>query len=444
MARLAKITFLIIILLISTGIIFQFALDERIPWGVRVNGVDLGELTRTEAEKKLRPLVDLLEQRTLYFYYENRHWSLDPELIGFKVDLDKTLEDAYAIGRKSNLIDSIKELYVSIFDGRNLTLKVHVDAGKLARVLNTLDQEVHVRPKSVELEIVDSRVTILRKSIEGRELQIKETQDQLNSILASGGNKITLVVKKIQPRLSNRILEQMRPLGLLSSFITNFKSAERERSKNIEIAAESIKGYVMQPGDIFSFNQVVGPRSEEDGYKKAMVIINNKFVPDWGGGVCQVSTTLYNAALLADMGILKRKEHSRPVKYIPPGQGSTVAFGLIDFQIRNPLPKPVIIWTKFEKENVIVYFLGKKDPGKEVIIESTDFKEITPAIITKESDQILKGKELVEEEGANGYQVTTWRIVKRNGKTIRRELLAKDRVEAIDRVIVIGIKEPSP
>lgn len=205
-----------------------------------------------------------------------------------------------------------------------------------------------------------------------------------------------------------------------------------------------MRGYIINPGDDLSFNQVVGPRSAEEGYKKAMVIINNKFVPDWGGGVCQVSTTLYNAALLADMEIVERKEHSRPVNYVPPGMGSTVAYGLIDLKIRNPMTKPVIIWTKLEKDNITIYFLGERISGKEVVVESVDYEEITPNVIIKQSNKMLGGQELVEESGAPGYQVITWRVVKQNGRVLRRELIAKDRVEAIDRVVMVGVKETDP
>lgn len=445
MPRFLKITaFVFTISIIGAILIFQHFFSEHIVWGVKVNDISLGGLTTGVAEKRLQILADRLENMPLYFTYENKRWSLEPGLAGVKVDLTGTLEKAYKIGRKGTFTDRIREFYGSLNQGREITLKVNWDDRKLDRVLSAMSNEIHVSPQSVGLEIAGDRVRKTSNSKEGRELMVKETKDRLKSVLSRGGNKIEVAVMKAQPALTDEVLEQIGLLNVTASFSTRFNPAEKERSRNIEIAANSLKGYVIKPGETFSFNSVVGPRSEEEGYKKAMVIVNGKFVPDWGGGVCQVSTTLYNAALLVDMSIIERREHSRPVKYIPPGRGSTVAYGLIDLKFRNPLPKPMIIWSKKENNNLTVYFLGEKVFGKEVLIESSDFTKLTPAVITRESDELPIGEELVEEEGANGYQVTTWRIVKQNGKTDRREMIGKDRVDAIDRSVVTGTKEIAP
>ncbi len=433
----------IIALVVLILAIFQLV-NERIFWGIRVNGINIGGLTLDEATLKLKSAADLLEQRTIDVSYEKSQWTLNPKLIGVKADLQQTLKNAYDIGRKGNLAERIKELYISMIYGRNLTLMVKVDDRKLARVLNTLSREIHVSPRNAELKITGLKVKLLRDGIEGRELLIKETKSRLEAVLAKGGDKVSLAVLRVKPSLNEEIFNQIRTIGVVASFNTKFDPTEAERTKNIEIAAESIRGYVIEPGEVFSFNRAVGPRSEEEGYKKAMVIINNKFVPDWGGGVCQVSTTLYNAALLADMDIPERREHSRPVKYIGPGRGSTVAYGLIDLKIRNPMAKPVVIWTEGGDGNLTIYFLGEKVAGKEVVIESADYQEIIPNDIARQSNLMARGQELVEEEGSGGYQVTTWRVVKQNGKVLRRELIAKDRVEAIDRVVIVGVKETPP
>lgn len=445
MPRFYKITSLIfIIIIIGLSAVLKISFSGHIMGGIKVNGMDVGGLTLPEAEEKLLPLAERLRMRTLYFTFENKRWSIDPDLLGLKADLAGTLKDAYGIGRNGKLTGRLQETYLSLTRGRKLTMRINLDDQKLVRVLNTLSREIHVSPQGTQLEIAGNKVKIIQKGIEGKELLLKETKDRVKSVLAKGDNNIELAVIKVKPGLTEEMLAQFKPIDVIASFNTGFNPLEDERNRNIEIAANSLTGYVIRPGETFSFNQVVGPRSEEEGYKKAMVIINNRFVPDWGGGVCQVSTTLYNTALLADMEIVERREHSRPVKYVPPGRGSTVAYGLIDLRLRNQLKKPVIIWTKTERDNLTVYFLGAKDSGKEVIIESTGYMEIIPRIVTKESNNIPWGQEVVEEKGSGGYRVTTWRIVKQDGKTVRREMIAKDKVEALDRVVVTGTGETIP
>lgn len=442
MLRFLKITaFIFTFSILGVFLFFQHFLSEHIVWGVKVNNTSVGGGTFGETEERLGVLAKRLENRTLYLTNENKRWSLEPSLIGVKANLTATVIKAFKIGKNGSFADRVREVYDSLNQGRKLTFEVNWDDRKLSRVLTTLSQEIHTSPQGTELELVGETVKTTQRSVEGRELLIKETKERIKSVLTKGGNEIEVAVMKKQPMLTDEMLMQFRRLDLIASFSTQFDYSQKDRNRNIKIAADSLKGYVIKPGETFSFNSVVGLRSEEEGYKKAMVIINNSFVPDWGGGVCQVSTTLYNTALLADMEIVERREHSRPVKYVLPGRGATVAYGLIDLRIRNPMAKPIIIWNKVGKDNLTIYFLGEKLSGKEVLIESVDYKEIVPNVITRQSNQMGAGQELVEEEGAGGYEVITLRVVSQDGKVLRRELIAKDRVEAIDRVVSVGVKE---
>jgi len=125
--------------------------------------------------------------------------------------------------------------------------------------------------------------------------------------------------------------------GLLSDYTTSFDPNQKERTLNIKLAAKAIDGMLLKPGEVFSFNHTVGPRTVVAGYQVAMIIEGNEFVPGLGGGVCQVSSTLYNAVRLASpsLSVIERSRHSLPVTYVPPGQDATVVYPNLDFKIRN-------------------------------------------------------------------------------------------------------------
>jgi hypothetical protein len=140
----------------------------------------------------------------------------------------------------------------------------------------------------------------------------------------------------------------------IGSFTTYFNISEKSRTKNLKLAAQAINNYQIKPGEIFSFNKTVGPRVPEKGYEKAIIFVNKKKVEDYGGGVCQVSTTLYNAVLDAGLPVLERHPHSLPVPYVPLGKDATVNYGTMDFKFKNDGEKNLLIKATVEKNKLTV------------------------------------------------------------------------------------------
>ena len=413
----------------------------RIYWGIKVIGIDIEGQTVEEARVKLQPVITLVENRKVDLIVGSKHWFISPKELGVRVNLKRTLHSAYSSGRIGSFAERGKEIYRLIDIGKNLPLMLDVNEARLNQVLQDIGRDVNIDPENVELMFSESTATVIKPSSLGGKLLIEEAKSKIKGGIAKGINKMELVVQPVQPKLSERVVNRFGNLDIMARFSTEFDETDINRTNNVVQAAENLHGYVMNAGETFSFNQAVGHRGIEEGYKEAKVIIDRKFVMDVGGGVCQVSTTLYNAALLADMSIVERTEHSRPVKYIPPGRGATVAYGLIDLKIRNPMDAPVLILSTINRGKLTVYLLGEKLVGKEVTIESTDYSQIDPKVIEKERSSIPKGQQVLEVQGSHGFQVTTWREVKQDGEIIRRELLSKDRIEPEDTIILIGNEE---
>jgi vancomycin resistance protein YoaR len=248
---------------------------------------------------------------------------------------------------------------------------------------------------------------------------------------------LPLSAQEVTPNIISSDLKQIN--GVLSSYTTQFNPDDYNRTENIELAAKSINGVLLKSGDLFSFNNLVGHRISENGYKIAPVFIDGKLVPDWGGGVCQVSSTLYNAALLADMAIVERTSHYHPPGYVPLGLDATVADNQLDFKFKNSLSNNIYIVSKITGDELTVYIFGKQGENvPEIRILTTDKKVLEPNTIIKQDPRLEAGREIVDDIGQKGFQVTTYRAKYENGKELSRELISYDEFPSEDRIVRVG------
>jgi len=196
------------------------------------------------------------------------------------------------------------------------------------------------------------------------------------------------------------------------------------------------------PGQVFSFNQVVGPRDREHGFKEALEIVDGEFVPGIGGGVCQVSSTLYNAVLLANLPIVERTNHSKPLGYVGLGRDATVAYGARDFKFANNTGAPRVILAETTKNKLTVGIVGREPLAVAVDIVAADRQVIPPAVVKKQDPGLYLGETKVDRQGKPGYEVTTVRVVRAGSREIRREVVARDRYLPENTVVKVGTRLP--
>lgn len=202
----------------------------------------------------------------------------------------------------------------------------------------------------------------------------------------------------------------LKPLNtVLASFTTEYNPGNESRTHNIQLASDKINGTLIKPGAQFSFNDVVGERTAEAGYDDAPVMIDGKLVPGIGGGICQVSSTIFNTALLSGMNIVERTPHFEPVGYIQAGRDATVAWGYLDFKFRNPYQHSIYILSVMNNGTLTIYIIGTaQNKPKNVSISVGDYSEIPNKTITK-VDPSLKEKEV--QEGHVGLKMNTYRTI---------------------------------
>lgn len=226
---------------------------------------------------------------------------------------------------------------------------------------------------------------------------------------------------------------------LLSTFSTRYDAKNKDRTTNLNLSASKINGTILSPGEEFSYNTIVGERTISAGYKEAKVYENGQIVDGLGGGICQISSTLYNAVVFANLKVTKRYNHQFVTSYVPEGRDATVVYGLKDFKFVNNRTYPIKIEMTVNSGIAKVNIYGIKEEVEYDV--SFDVETVSNILYdTKYEDDfsLPEGTEKVKKTGVNGIKVNTYKVIKQNGITISRELISKDTYNAMDEIILRG------
>ncbi|SDF57020.1 VanW family protein [Sporolituus thermophilus] len=417
-----------------------FMVTQNIYHGVTVEGIPVGGLTVQEAERRLSthfgerlkyPLIELL--------YENNKWEITANQIDFSIDAASLAREAYQIGRRGGILQQLRERYLAIYHSYSVPLAMSYNHEKLQSVVIKIAKEMNRDAQSAYLTQYKGGVFIVPEII-GVKVNVAQTvADIVRKMNTTLPVRAEISVEKVVPPILAQDLASID--GIIAAYTTQFDPRDENRTQNVQLAAKSINGVLVRPGDVFSFNTHVGPRLAEHGYREAPVFVDGRLSTDWGGGVCQVSSTLYNAVLLADLEIEERTAHFRPPGYVPLGQDATVADNQLDFKFRNTTDYNIYLMTEVTGNQLTVNIFGKRLPNSpEIRIIAADKQIIEPKTVIKQDPTLELGKEVVESEGQKGYQITTYRIKLSNGQEIAREFLASDEYKPVDRIIRVGIK----
>ena len=227
---------------------------------------------------------------------------------------------------------------------------VFIDDQKYHAILEKVKKEVMKQPINATIDDFNQ----IKNGENGYELYTFEFQKQLLEAYYKNGN-VRIEAPKLPkyPRVDSELLDYIRQQHL-GQYITYYNSRNKERSHNIHLASEAIDNHVVFPGETFSFNGVVGKRTKEKGYLPAPIIVKGELSEGIGGGICQVSSTLFNAVDKAGLQIIERYSHSKQVPYVPPGRDATVSWYGPDFTFQNLYQQPILIRAKAINGSMIV------------------------------------------------------------------------------------------
>ena len=227
----------------------------------------------------------------------------------------------------------------------------------------------------------------------------------------------------------------------LSNFTTRYDASAKDRTTNLVIACQKLNGKVIMPGETFSYNQTLGKRTAAAGYKNAAVYENGQVVDGIGGGICQISSTLYNAVLMANLEIVERRNHQFVTSYLPAGRDATVVYGAIDFKFKNTRQYPIRLSASAKNGIATISIYGIKEENEYTFSFNTKTIASIPFGTKYVEDASLPaGTEKVQQNGVNGLKTETYITKMLNGKVISTTLLSRDTYDAMQKIVLKGTK----
>ena len=409
----------------------------RILPGVSIAGIPVAGLEPAQALSRVEGVVAPHLARTLELRAAGV--VIRPSLaeLGVRAEYTRAVAAAYALGRRGGLLRRLQARW-RLRQGADVLLEVVRDERALRAVVSRLAAAVAVPPRDARVTVVDDLVVLTEPSRDGRVLDEEATAHQIRRALEEGAAGIEAVVRVVPPRFSTT--DALSLTVPVARYTTRFVDIPN-RNHNIALAAGRLRGVLILPGEVFSFNRVVGPRTPRLGYLPAPVLLNHVLVPGDGGGVCQVSSTLFNVALLADLAILERASHTRPVAYLPIGRDATVVYGGQDLRFRNTSGVPLLLWSTVRGLRLTLTLYGPPQAARDVRIVVGERKEIPPPAHTAwRADPELPLGQVVVDPPQMGYRVRTYRIVTREGVEVKRELVGRSVYIPLPRTIRTGTR----
>lgn len=330
---------IIIIIAFSTVGIAPVYKDKKIHKNITIENISVGKLTKEEA-------VNILEKTypldNFNINYNNESWTIKPEDIELNFHIEERVDEALNYTRSKSIWNNIKRKgKLNINKPYNIKIKATYNEVKLSKQLEKIYEKVNVEAVDATFYVEPSGEIKRSESKEGRDVDISKLKDDIYNMINKKKIKdINLPVLTLYPKTSTKQVKSIN--SILGQFSTSFNDST-SRGSNIHVAGESTSDVLLMPGETFSYNKKTGARNWVNGYQSAPIIVGGKVVNGEGGGVCQVSTTIYNAALLSGLTIDEVHNHSLPSRYAPRGRDATVSYGYTDLKFTNPYTHPVYI-----------------------------------------------------------------------------------------------------
>ena len=416
----------------------QYMNSDRIAQGVYIDGVHVGGMTREEAANAVRQVQGGAgSDFAITVNVSGYTWSVDSATVPLYRNVEEVVLQAYAVGRMNTT--AIRGTTTTPFRQRLSTVQDAVSNPRAYYTVTTYDRDavrqiVDGIAASVNREPVNASVATFNPATKeftfnsdesGLYIDADQIYNAVTGLLDSGVYEQTIWVEPTVQLASVTNAELMNSFGRISTFTTQTTSSAN-RNTNIRLAAEAISNTTLLPGETFSFNKATGQRTEAKGYKPAAAIAGGETFDEIGGGVCQTSTTLFNAVARANLKIVDRDPHAWPSNYVDKGEDATVNWPNLDFRFQNDTDWPIFIVAWYKDRKVTVEIYGRTlDEGVtiDLVSETTYVKEPPSTPLYVYNPTLSVGEEKTTVKARTGYTVETYKVWYRNGKEIGREKL---------------------
>jgi len=386
---------------------------------VYINNVNLGGFTKEQAVSVLEEQIQKpLEQKYMTLINKDQQYTFTYSQLGVKFDLEAAVNEAYNYGREG----SIKERYeiVTYLDevSKFLTADYTYDKNTIIENVKTLEDKIYVAPVNARATRENGEFVIIPE-IKGVKLNVERTADAVCEMLdIKQDGDVIVATEEIDAEYKADSLKEMD--SLIGSASTSYYGGGG-RVTNMEVAASKINGTVLYPNEIFSTNAKFGAMTYDNGYRPAPVIVSGKLVDDFGGGVCQVSSTLYNAVLRAELEVVERQNHSLKVGYLDYGFDATLAGDYIDLKFKNSSDVPIYIeaYTSGGKVAVSIYGKETRPSTRKISFQSELVETINPPAEKITYDATLpEGTRRAISSAKKGYRYKVYKLIYENDSLV--------------------------
>ena len=479
--------------------------SSKIVKGVSISNIDVSNLTKEEAIKKLEEVYGSKSEKKIYLSYGEFDSSITYEALEVRYQIENAIKQAYDVGREGNIFQENFEILKTWYKNININIEVTIDNDMINQIAQNINNSIDgavVQP-SYYVENDNSKL-IITSGKEGVKVDEKKLLEEIYKVLDENTDdeqKIEIPVVQDIPEKINiekihdeiykevkdayytkdpftihpeengidfdveaakAMLQEEKPeyeialkitkpkktvkdIGteafpdLLATFSTNYQASNVSRTTNLKLASNKINGTVILPNEEFSYNKVVGERTISAGYKMAATYSNGQVVDGLGGGICQISSTLYDAVVMANLNVTTRRNHQFVTSYVPAGKDATVVWGAQDFKFVNSRKYPVRIVATVEGGVATVQIWGiKEEVEYNISIETKKVATIEYTTQYVQDASLPVGQQKVIQAGNNGRKVEAYKVTKLNGQVVSTTLLSRDTYNAMKRIVHVG------
>ena len=494
---------LIMGIIISTIFAFANINKETIASGVKIEGIDVSGLSADEAKGKIETIYKEKLETEIPVQYNEYESTINANLFETQYNIEKAVKQATNIGKGGNIFENNYNILFALIGKKDIKVEMQINeeaAKKIIEDLGTnlpgvvIESSYYIEDNKLIITKGQSGVKIntdkmleeLKEKLKGTEkitnyINIPVTEEDPTAIdidkiheeiykevkdayytqnpfeihpeeegidfdvetakkaLEEEKEEYEIELKITKPKVTTSQIGTEAFPDQLATFGTNYDGGDKDRTTNLQIACNKINGKVVMPNETFSYNKTLGARTAAAGYKNAKVYEAGQVVDGIGGGICQISSTLYNAVLLANLEIVERRNHQFTTSYIEAGRDATVVYGSTDFKFKNTRKYPIRLVATAKNGIATVSVYGIKEETEYTF--KFDVKKIATIPYKTEyidDNTLPTGTEQVVQKGANGLKTETYIIKMLNGKNVSTKLLSKDTYSAMTRIVKRG------
>lgn len=479
--------------------------NEKIIGGVSISGVEVSGLSKEEAKAKMTNIYQEKKEKEIGIQYEDYETTLNPTLMEVNYDVESAVEEAYLVGKGENIFINNYNILFTLIGKKNINVNMTLNEevakqsiedigvnlpgviiessyaieddelvitkGKTGILINTEELLNKVKDNLNDINSKENYIKIPVKSKEPEPIDIDKIHEEIyteakdayytkdpftiypevegidfdveaaRELLKEEKEEYVIKLTITKPKVTiDQIGSEAFP-DQLATFTTRYDVSDVNRTTNLVLACQKINGKVVLVGETFSYNKALGPRTLAAGYRNGKVYEGGEVVDGIGGGICQISSTLYNTVLMSNLQIVERKNHQFVTSYLPAGRDATVVYGLTDFKFKNTRKYPVKIVASARNGIATVSIFGIKEENEYTFSFNTKTIASIPFTTKYEEDaNATAGTERVRQKGANGLKTETYITKMLNGKAVSTTLLSRDTYDAMARIVVKGTK----